>query len=100
MQTIPDSALFAPSTTEHLTRDHIGATGGGRLVRAFIGEPADERGERVPCHYCDRKARTRIGPSRAQAIPLCSRHNADGSIVARARHETKRRSRSRLQGLV
>lgn len=100
MQTIPDSAFRTPKNTECALRVYIVATGGGPLVRAFIGEPADERGERLPCHYCDRRATVRLGPSRPQALPLCSRHNADGSIIGRARHEVKRRSRSRLQGLV
>jgi hypothetical protein len=69
-------------------------------MRAFIGEPADERGNVVPCHYCDRRAYIRLGPSRAKALPVCRRHNADGSLATRAQIEVKRRSRSRLRGLV
>lgn len=30
-------------------------------LKAFVGEPADENGNQVPCALCDRKARTRVG---------------------------------------
>lgn len=71
-------------------------------MKAFIGDPADEHGNAVPCHYCDRRARgPRIGP-RGTAIPLCDRHKPDGSLYATALTEARagRRTRARLRGLV
>jgi hypothetical protein len=71
-------------------------------VKAFIGEPSDERGNAVPCHYCDRRARYRLGVTRALALPLCSRHKPDGSVYSSVRNEAiaRRRTRARLRGLV
>ncbi len=43
-------------------------------MKAFIGEPADEHGNALPCTRCDRRARSRVGPNRE---PRCMRHLSD-----------------------
>lgn len=50
-------------------------------MRALPNEPHDGRGNALACHYCDRRARSRIGPNLRAALPLCDRHNFDGSII-------------------
>lgn len=92
------SAPFFCQPGDIRSRDGILATlilGGVRL-KAFLGEPGDDRGQAVPCHYCDRRARDRIGPTR------CSRHKPDGSLYSSVRQEAiaRRRTRARLRGLV
>lgn len=37
--------------------------------KAFIGEPADENGNAIPCALCDRRARHRVGTE-----PRCMVH--------------------------
>lgn len=43
-------------------------------MKAFIGEPADANGNRIPCARCDRLARQLVGPDRE---PRCMRHLTD-----------------------
>lgn len=71
-------------------------------MKAFQGEPADEQGNAVPCQYCDRRARHRVGATRETAIPLCARHKANGEVHGSVRHEAaaRRRTRTRLRGLL
>lgn len=98
MLTSAGSACFTPKNTECVLRGYIVAPG-ARLMRAFIGEPADPKGNALTCRYCDRRARERIG---AEREPLCSHHDPGGRLKPQQRNvaRARARSRTRLRGLV
>lgn len=60
-------------------------------TRAFIGEPADARGNALPCACCDRRARLKVG-----AEPRCMRH-ATASLPLEQQREADAARRARLR---
>ena len=65
------------------------------MPRAFVGQPADARGNALPCDYCDRVAIWRIGPKGGKAELLCSRHDVGGSLKGDAPREAEAARRAR-----
>jgi hypothetical protein len=62
-------------------------------LKAFIGEPADQHGNAVPCASCDRRARSLVSGE-----PRCALHEFDTPPAAlRNQAEASRRARRRQQ---
>lgn len=64
-------------------------------AKAFIGEPADENGNQLPCALCDRRARTRVAGE-----PRCSRHETEmlpGNLAREAAAQRRAKLKERLE---